>query len=106
MAAINQSRLKLLPRRRKAKALAPERGCPSRSVWPAIDALKSIPGRKVWQRHYCRPQIFRYITAVNYLTRQEQMFLLVVLGLLLTGWAVKTYRLAHPATVAVQPAKP
>jgi hypothetical protein len=43
---------------------------------------------------------------VNYLTKQEQMFLLVVLGLLLTGWAVKTYRLAHPATVAVQPAKP
>jgi hypothetical protein len=35
------------------------------------------------------------------------MFLLVVLGLLLTGLAVKTYRAAHPpAVVAVQPVKP
>jgi len=47
--------------------------------------------------------------AVNYLTKQEQMFLIVVLGLLMTGWAVKWYRAAHPggsSTVAVQPAKP
>jgi hypothetical protein len=44
---------------------------------------------------------------VNHLTKQEQMFLIVVLGLLLTGWAVKCYRTAHPPTVvAVQPAKP
>ena len=32
------------------------------------------------------------------LTKQEQMVLCVVLGLLLTGWAVKTYRRAHPPT--------
>ena len=58
-------------------------------------------------RHSCRPLIFRYITGVNHLTKQEQMFLIVVLGLLLTGWAVKCYRTAHPPTVvAVQPAKP
>jgi len=44
---------------------------------------------------------------VNYLTKQEQMFLIVVLGLLLTGWAVKTYRAAHPSVaVAAQPVKP
>jgi len=30
------------------------------------------------------------------LTRQEQFVLCVVLGLLLTGWAVKAYRTAHP----------
>jgi hypothetical protein len=48
-----------------------------------------------------------YITDVNYLTKQEQLFLIVVLGLLLTGWAVKWYRTAHPpAVVAVQPVKP
>jgi hypothetical protein len=35
---------------------------------------------------------------VNRLTKQEQLFLAVVLGLLLTGWAVKTYRTAHPPT--------
>jgi hypothetical protein len=31
------------------------------------------------------------------LTKQEQMVLCFILGLLLTGWAVKTYRTAHPA---------
>lgn len=31
------------------------------------------------------------------LTKQEQLVLCLVLGLLLTGWAVKTYRAAHPA---------
>jgi len=34
---------------------------------------------------------------VKFLTRQEQLFLAVVLGLLLTGWLVKWYRTAHPA---------
>jgi hypothetical protein len=33
---------------------------------------------------------------VNRLTKQEQTVLLVVLGLLLLGWCVKTYRAAHP----------
>jgi hypothetical protein len=48
-----------------------------------------------------------YTAAVNYLTKQEQLVLCIVLGLLLTGWAVKTYRAAHPpAAVAAQPAKP
>jgi hypothetical protein len=42
---------------------------------------------------------------VNRLTKQEQLFLVIVLGLLLTGWAVKTYRIAHPPTVTVQQAK-
>jgi hypothetical protein len=31
-----------------------------------------------------------------HLTRQEQFVLVIVLGLLLTGWAVKTWREAHP----------
>jgi hypothetical protein len=44
---------------------------------------------------------------VNWLTKQEQLFLCIVLGLLLTGWAVKAYRTAHPAeTVVTQEAKP
>jgi len=33
---------------------------------------------------------------VKWLTKQEQLVLCIVLGLLLTGWAVKTYRAAHP----------
>ena len=40
------------------------------------------------------------------LTKQEQLVLGVVLGLLLTGWAVKTYRAAHPPIIAAQPATP
>jgi hypothetical protein len=39
---------------------------------------------------------------MNVLTKQEQLVLSVVLGLLLLGWAVKTYRAAHPpVTVTV-----
>jgi len=30
------------------------------------------------------------------LTKQQQLFLCVVLLLLLTGWAVKSWRTAHP----------
>jgi len=43
---------------------------------------------------------------VKGLTKQEQLVLCIVLGLLLTGWAVKTYRAAHPATTVTQAAKP
>jgi len=39
---------------------------------------------------------FRIFPGVLKLTRQEQMVLSVVLGLLLVGWAVKAWRLAHP----------
>lgn len=41
--------------------------------------------------------------AVNRLTRQEQLVLCLVLGLLVVGLVVKTYRLAHPPVTAVQP---
>ena len=43
---------------------------------------------------------------MNYLTKQEQLVLYIVIGLLLTGWMVKAYRVAHPTAVAAQPAKP
>jgi hypothetical protein len=52
---------------------------------------------------------------VNRLTKQEQLVLCIVLGLLLTGWAVKTWRTAYftgtkqsegPPPVATQSAKP
>jgi hypothetical protein len=42
---------------------------------------------------------------VNRLTKQEQLFLIIVLGLLLTGWAVKTYRIAHQPLATVEQAK-
>lgn len=36
------------------------------------------------------------LRGVTHLTKQEQFVLSVVILLLLTGWAVKTYRTAHP----------
>ena len=47
-----------------------------------------------------------YIARVNHLTKQEQLVICVVLGLLLTGWAVKTYRTSHPVVTTVQAIKP
>jgi hypothetical protein len=43
---------------------------------------------------------------MNVLTKQEQLVLCVVLGLLLLGWAVKTYRAAHPSANLVQAVAP
>jgi hypothetical protein len=52
-------------------------------------------------------ELCRYISGMNWLTKQEQLVLGLVVGLLLTGWAVRAYRAAHPpAAVAVQPVKP
>ncbi len=53
-----------------------------------------------------RPRPWYSHWPVNRLTKQEQMVLCVLLGLLLTGWVVKTYRAAHPPAQAVEPAKP
>jgi hypothetical protein len=33
---------------------------------------------------------------MKHLTREQQKVLAVILCLLLTGWAIKTWRLAHP----------
>ena len=46
-----------------------------------------------------------YIAAVKFLTKQEQLALCLIFVLLLTGWAVKTWRAAHPAA-AVPAAQP
>jgi hypothetical protein len=43
---------------------------------------------------------------VKGLTKQEQLVLCIVLGLLLTGWAVKTWRAAHPLPAVTEQAKP
>jgi hypothetical protein len=43
---------------------------------------------------------------VSRLTKQEQLFLIIVLGLLLTGWMVKAYRTAHPPPTMTQQAQP
>jgi hypothetical protein len=37
---------------------------------------------------------------VNFLTKQEQMVVCLIVVLLLTGWAVKSWRTAHPPAAA------
>jgi hypothetical protein len=49
---------------------------------------------------------FGHTVRMKGLTKQEQLVLCVVLGLLLTGWAVKTWRNAHPVPAAIHLAKP
>lgn len=43
---------------------------------------------------------------MNWLTKQEQLVICLIVGLLLTGLAVKYYRAAHPPVTSSQPAKP
>jgi hypothetical protein len=43
---------------------------------------------------------------VIHLTKQEQWVLVIVATLLITGWAVKAYRTAHPAIELNQIGKP
>jgi len=43
---------------------------------------------------------------VNRLTRKEQLVLCIILGLLLVGWAAKTYRAAHPPPQSFEQAQP
>ena len=42
-----------------------------------------------------------YIDYVKFLTKQEQMVLCLAVILLLTGWAVKVYRTAHPGAASL-----
>ena len=42
---------------------------------------------------------------VSRLTKQEQLVLCLVIGLLLTGWMVKAYRAAHPPAGSREQAK-
>jgi hypothetical protein len=40
------------------------------------------------------------------LTRREQLVVCIILGLLLTGWAVKTYRQSRPPERVARELKP
>lgn len=53
-----------------------------------------------------RNGFFRYLTIMNWLTKQEQWVLCIVIGLLATGLLVKFYRAAHPPAEVGQSAKP
>ena len=63
---------------------------------------------KIANRNYdgCRRRDLRYIIRMNWLTKQEQFVICLIIGLLLTGLAVKYYRTAHPPVTGSQLAKP
>jgi len=69
---------------------------PQPAGWKACATAQFMAAEKV-----CSTSTFRYSHAMNRLTRQEQMVLCIVLGLLLTGWAVKACRTAHPPAGAI-----
>jgi hypothetical protein len=75
--------------------------CPLPDVFPIVNRQSSIVNDIV----AIAPQ-FRYLIFMNHLTKQEQLVLCIVLGLLLTGWAVKTYRAAHPPAAVTRVAAP
>jgi hypothetical protein len=59
---------------------------------------KEFKPARLAERHF-----YRYIVGMNWLTKQEQFIICIVIGLLVTGLAVKYYRTAHPATTSRQP---
>lgn len=66
----------------------------------------ALHGLTMAKRAYCNPaRDMLLFWQVNRLTRQEQLVLCLVVGLLLLGWAVKAYRQAHPPAYVVQPVK-
>jgi hypothetical protein len=65
---------------------------------PRLKQLRDVPRFAIHVHH----------SAMKYLTTEQQKVLCIVLLLLLTGLAVKTWRAAHPRqeAVAIQPAAP
>jgi hypothetical protein len=67
--------------------------------WRTSNSSTGLPGLPA---EGCLSSQSRYILGMSRLTRQEQLVLCIVLGLLLTGWAVKAYRTAHPPAATIQ----
>jgi hypothetical protein len=76
----------------------------SAAVW--LGNFATVTDRRYRNAVVAGTLLFCYIIPVNRLTKQEQLVLCVILGLLLTGWAVKTYRTAHPVAAVTRVATP
>jgi hypothetical protein len=48
----------------------------------------------------------KLLGAVSFLSREQRWVLAIIALLLLTGWAVKAYRAAHPPVVVQKPMPP
>jgi hypothetical protein len=57
-------------------------------------------------RHCDSGQLTLYSAEVNRLTKQEQLVICIIAGLLLLGWAVKAYRTAHQPAQTAEQSKP
>ena len=57
---------------------------------------KNLIVRRAQFINIARLRPVNYLTAMFNLTRQQQMFLCSVLLLLLVGWTVRAWRIAHP----------
>lgn len=74
----------------------------AREVTPRVRGIPAVPGAKnlIVPRaqfiNIARLRPVNYFTAMFNLTRQQQMFLCSVLLLLLVGWTVRAWRIAHP----------
>ena len=75
--------------------------CPLPDVFPIVNRQSAIVNAIL-----AMAPRFRYLVPVSRLTKQEQLVLCIVLGLLLTGWAVKTYRAAHPPAAVTRVVAP
>jgi len=62
---------------------------------------RALPGVAGARQRIVHCGVLCYRLPVSRLTRQEQLVLCIVLGLLLMGWAVKAYRTSHPPAQTV-----
>ncbi len=63
-------------------------------------------GKELKPSRLAESAFHRYIVRMSWLTQQEKLIICLVIGLLVTGLAVKYYRTAHPAPTSSQPGKP
>ena len=72
-------------------------GAAASGLWPTSCCHSAIVNQSA---------LYWTFACVNRMTKQEQMVLCIIIGLLLTGWAVKTYRAAHPPAQAAETSEP
>lgn len=74
----------------------------------ALTSSRDVMPRHKWNPEHdvCGWRDFRYIMAMKWLTKQEQLVVCGIIALLLTGLAVKYYRATHPAGLPPVSARP
>ena len=68
--------------------------------------MSSAFGKELKPAPLAESPFYRYLVPMSWLTQQEKLIICLVIGLLVTGLAVKYYRTAHPAPTSSQSSKP